>query len=482
MKRFTILVFSLLLPVALFAQTPHYQSHFPPEEFKARWATVFDKIGDKAVAIVQGAPLARGFALPRQSNEFYYLSGIETPGAYLLLDGRTRKVTLILPPRNERLERSEGKVLSADDAELVRQLTGADAVASTKTMGEEWLSELMKVPAPVIYTMFTPAEGTAESRFELQNANAAIAADYWDGRLSREANFVSLFRTRAPRAEVRDLTAILDEMRSVKSPREIALIRRASQLAGLGILEAIKSTKAGLYEYQLDAAARYIFLAGGARLEGYRSITAAGTTNIWNGHYYRNNAQLKDGDLVLMDFAPDYGYYTSDVTRMWPINGKYSPVQRELLQFVLEYRNAVLKFIRPGVTTKEIYEQAKVAIAPVLARTKFSKPVYEQAARKMIETGGGTLSHPVGLAVHDDGPYNRGTLKVGHVFSIDPQLWVPEENLYIRYEDVIVVTANGYENFTEFLPTELNELEKLVGQGGIGLKLQPATEKELIKR
>ena len=77
---------------------------------------------------------------------------------------------------------------------------------------------------------------------------------------------------------------------------------------------------------------------------------------------------------------------------------------------------------------------------PVLERTRWSKPAYEQAARKMVETGGGTLSHPVGLAVHDDGPYNRGPLKVGHVFSIDPQLWVPEENLYIRYEDVIVVT------------------------------------------
>ena len=271
-------------------------------------------------------------------------------------------------------------------------------------------------------------------------------------------------------------------MRSVKSPREIALIRRASQLAGLGILEAIKSTKAGLYEYQLDAAARYIFLAGGARLEGYRSITAAGTANIWNGHYYRNNAQLKDGDLVLMDFAPDYGYYTSDVTRMWPINGKYSPAQRELLQFVLDYRNAVLKLIRPGITTKAIIEQARLAIEPVLQRTKFSKPVYEQAARKLVATGGGTLSHPVGLAVHDDGPYNRDVLKVGHVFSIDPQLWVPEENLYIRYEDVIVITANGYENFTDFLPSELNDLEKLVGQGGIALKLQPASEQELIKR
>ncbi|HYV04540.1 MAG TPA: aminopeptidase P N-terminal domain-containing protein, partial [Blastocatellia bacterium] len=392
MKRFIILIFQLLLPIALMAQTPHYQTHFPPEEFRARWTTVFDKIGDRAVAIVQGVPLARGFALPRQSNEFYYLSGIETPGAYLLLDGRTRKVTLILPPRNERLERSEGKVLSSDDAELVKQLTGADAVASTRSMGEEWLSELMKAPAPTIYTMFTPAEGSAESRFELQNANAAIAADYWDGRVSREAHFVNLLRTRAPRAEVRDLTPILDEMRSVKSPREIALIRRASQLAGLGILEAIKSTRAGLYEYQLDAAARYMFLAGGARLEGYRSITAAGTANIWNGHYYRNNAQLKDGDLVLMDFAPDYGYYTSDVTRMWPINGKYSPVQRELLQFVLDYRNTVLKLIRPGITTKEILEQARRAMEPVFQRTKFSKPVYEQAALKMVETGGGTLS------------------------------------------------------------------------------------------
>ncbi len=482
MKRLIAFIFALLLPVTVTAQTPHHQTHFPPEEFKARWAKLYAQIGDRAVAIVQGVSLARGFNFPRQSNEFYYLSGIETPGAYLLLDGRTRKTTLFLPPRNERLERSEGKVLSAEDAELVKKLTGVDAVASVKTMGEEWLGELMKAPAPVIYTLFSPAEGSAESRFELNNANAAIAADYWDGRLSREAHFVSLLRTRAPRAEVKDLTPILDGMRSVKSPLEIDLIRRASQLAGLGILEAIKSTKAGLYEYQLDAAARYIFLAGGARLEGYRSITAAGTTNIWNGHYYRNNSQLKDGDLVLMDFAPDYGYYTSDVTRMWPVNGKYSPTQRELLQFVLEYRNAVLKLIRPGITTKAIYDQARIAMEPVLQRTKFSKPVYEQAARKMLETGGGTLSHPVGLAVHDDGPYNRDVLKVGHVFSIDPQLWVPEETLYIRYEDVIVITETGYENFTDFLPTELNDLEKLVGQGGIGLKLQPASDQELRKR
>lgn len=481
-QKFLISLLLMFLSASVSAQTPYHQTDFPAEEFKARWAKLFDRIGDRAIAIVQGAPLTRGFTMPRQSNEFYYLSGIETPGAYLLLDGRTRMATLFLPPRNERLERNEGKVLSAEDAAQVMQLTGADSVASTRLMGEDWFSDLMRAPAPVIYTMFSPAEGTAESRYELQMANAAIAADYWDGRISREANFVGLLRTRAPRADVRDLTPILDELRSVKSPREIALIRRASQLAGLGILEAIRSTRAGLYEYHLDAAARYTFLAGGARLEGYRSITASGTANIWNGHYYRNNSQLKDGDLVLLDFAPDYRYYTSDVTRMWPVNGKFSPVQRELLQFILEYRNTVLRHIRPGVTTKEILERARIDMEPVLQRTRFSKPIYEQAARKMVATGGGTLSHPVGMAVHDDGPYNRDVLKPGHVFSIDPQMWVPEENLYLRYEDVIVITADGYENFTDFLPTELTDLEKLVGQGGIALKLQPASEKELIKK
>jgi Xaa-Pro aminopeptidase len=477
-------VLLLVLPVGLFGQSaPFYQSQFPPEEFKARWQQLFERIGDRSLAIVQGAPKANGFIMPRQSNEFYYLCGIETPHSYLLLDGRTRKVTLYLPPRDENLERAEGRVLSASDAEQVQKLTGVDAVASTRTMTEDWMRDLLRGgPSPVIYTLFTPAEGSAQSRFELQAANASVALDYWDGRPSREANFVQLMRTRFPRADVRDLTPILDELRSVKSPREVALVRRASQLAGLGILEAIKSTKPGLFEYQLDAAARYVFLAGGARLEGYRSITASGTPNIWNMHYYRNLDQLKDGDLVLMDFAPDYGYYTSDIARVWPVNGKYSPMQRELLQFVLEYRNAVMMRIRPGVTASAIQAEAKAAMEVVFRRTKFSKPIYETAARKLVETGGGVFSHPVGMAVHDDGNYNRGPLKPGHVFSIDPQLRVPEENLYIRYEDVVVVTENGVENFTDFLPSELDEIEKLVGQGGILQKFPVPSEKDLMRR
>jgi Xaa-Pro aminopeptidase len=471
---FLFLMFLLSSVPAAGQATPYYQPHFPPEEFRARWQKLFDAIGTNSVALVQGGPKARGFTLPRQTNEFYYLSGIETPHSYLLFDGRTRKVTLFLPPRDERLERSEGRILSADDAQLVKRLTGVDEVLSTQAMNESWMREVLKgAPPPILYTPFAPSEGSAEQRHEAQSYDASIALDYWDGRVSREAHFIQLLRTRFPRAEVRDLTPVLDSMRAVKSPREIALIRRASVLSGLGLLEAMKSTKPGAYEYQLDAAARFVFLAHGARLEGYRSITASGTQNIWNGHYYRNLDQLKAGDLVLMDFAPDYNYYTSDVARMWPVSGKFAPAQRELLQFVLDYRNAVMKRIRPGVTAKAIQDEAAGAMEEVFRHTKFSKPVYEQAARKLVLTGGGVFSHPVGMAVHDDGGYKDGPLKPGHVFSVDPQLWVPEETLYIRYEDVIVITENGYENFTDFLPTELDEIEKLVGRGGVLQHLPP---------
>ncbi|MCX6608019.1 MAG: Xaa-Pro aminopeptidase [Acidobacteria bacterium] len=459
----------LLAALTLRAQSAlHFQTDFPPEEFAARWSKIYDRIGPQAIALVQGHGLEGGFAYPRQSNEFYYLTGVETPHSFLLLDGRTRKATLFLPPRNRRLEQSEGRVLSADDPELAQNLTGADAIQSTSAMQGDWLSN-----PTTIYTLLSPAEGTAQQRIELLSANAAISFDPWDGRLSREQHFASLLRLRQPRAKVEDLTAILDELRSVKSPREIALIKRASQLAGYGILEAMKATRPGLFEYHLDAAARYVFLAGGARLEGYRSITASGTPNIWNGHYFRNSSQLKSGDLILMDFAPDYRYYTSDVTRMWPVSGKFSPVQKELLGFVLEYRDAIIARIRPGVTVEQIREEAAVAMESVFARWKFSQPKYEKAARTMVETGGGVFSHPVGLAVHDDGPYHRGPLRPGQVFSIDPQLRVNDETLYIRSEDVVVVTAKGCENFTDFLPSKLEEIERVIGGSGILQQFPP---------
>ncbi len=480
-------IFALVLAVApAAASAQYYQTDFPAEEFRARLAQVFAKMGDNAVAVVQGVHQTEGFTLPRQHNTFYYLSGIETPGAYLLLDGRSKKVTIYLPPRNARLEAAEGRVLSADDADLVKRITGVDDVQPVQAMAAGgWPLQLggaegrgaqgggRGAPATAIYVEYSPAENLGQSRGELVAAELARANDHWDGAVSRQRRFVELLRARQPRADVRNLNPILDEMRSIKSAREIAMVRRASQIAGLALMEAMRSTEPGVTEYQLDAAARYVFLVNDARLEGYRSITASGTENINNMHYFRNTSTLKDGDLVLMDYAPDYRYYTSDIGRVWPVNGKYAPWQRELVQFILEYRNAVMTRIKPGVTPRQIMDEARTAMETVFARTKFSKPSFEKAARTLVESGGGVFSHTVGMAVHDVGRYSGEPLKPGQVFSVDPQLWVRDENLYLRYEDTVVVTEKGVENFTHFLPSELDAMEKLVQEKGVVQKVPP---------
>ena len=481
----------LMLLAASPAAGQYHQADFPADEFRARHARVFEQIGANALAAVQGVGQTKGFTYPRQHNTFYYLSGIETPGAYLLLDGRTKRVTIYLPARNRRLEAAEGRVLSAEDAELVKRISGVDDVRPVQEMvGSNW--PLVAVDGGgtaggrggrgrggsgagpnIIYAEFSPAENQGQSRGELVAAETARINDFWDGAGSRQRRFVELLRARHPRAEIRHLNPILDGMRSVKSEREIAMIRRASQIAGLGLMEAMRSTEPGVTEYQLDAAARYVFAVNDARLEGYRSITASGTDNINNMHYFRNTSTLRDGDLVLMDYAPDYRYYVSDIGRVWPVNGTYNPSQRELLQFVLEFHKAVLSRIRPGVTAAEIHEDVKKAMEPVFARTTFSKPIYEKAARTLVDTGGGVFSHTVGMAVHDVGGYRNGPLEPGQVFSVDPQMWVREENLYLRFEDTVVVTETGVENFTHFLPMELDDIERLVREKGVVQKVPP---------
>jgi len=163
---------ALLLALALASRpaAQHYQSDFPPEEFKARWNSLFDRIGGNAIAVVQGMPLTDGYIVPRQYNTFYYLSGIETPGAYLVLDGRTRRVTLYLPRRNEALERAEGKVLAAENADLVKWLCGVDDVKTIEEMTEPgWPigAAASSAQSPIaLYAEFSPAEGTSQSRGE----------------------------------------------------------------------------------------------------------------------------------------------------------------------------------------------------------------------------------------------------------------------------------------------------------------------------
>jgi Xaa-Pro aminopeptidase len=236
-------------------------------------------------------------------------------------------------------------------------------------------------------------------------------------------------------------------------------------MAGLGIMEAMRSTQPGVYEYQLDAAAKYIFYLHGARGDAYPSIIGGGT-NAYMGHYFHKTDALKDGDLVLMDYAPDYRYYTSDVTRIWPVNGKFTEEQKALYNFIIAYRDALFRYIKPGVTSGEVLDKAAADMKQYIVGKKFLKPAHLKAVEDGIRFRG-HFQHPVGMAVHDVGVVHNIPLKAGMVFTIDPMIWIHEERLYIRIEDVALVTETGVENLSGFVPSKLDEVEAMIKEKGL---------------
>jgi Xaa-Pro aminopeptidase len=455
---------------------PLFTTDYPPEEFAARRSAVYDAIGKGAVAVVPGAPTPVGYVRFRQSNDFYYLCGIEVPNAYLLLDGTGRRAVLFLPHRNANREKGEGKMLSAEDAEEIQKLSGVEAVFGADLLAEN-LGRFGQRAGARLFTPLGPGEGFAVSRDLALRRIAEIASDPFDGSASREGRFAALMRERFPQVEVRDLTPTLDGLRLIKSAREIAMLRRSTRLAGLALIEGMRSTRPGQYERELDGMAKFIYYRNGAQGEAYYSLIASGR-NAWYPHYNAGKRKMEDGDFLLMDFAPDVGYAMSDVTRMWPVNGKFAAWQRELYQFYLGCYEAILKAIRPGVTPSECMQEAAKKMDAILASSKFSKEIYRKAAqefvdsyRKQAERPDAALGHWVGMATHDDGPH-EGPLKPGMVFTIEPALRVPEEKIYVRLEDMIVVTDKGLDVMSDFVPRDIPRIEKLMTEKGL-LKTYP---------
>jgi len=451
----------------LYSQEKHYyQTDFTIGEFQARRSKIFNEIGTNSIALIQGGASVAGFKVFRQTNTFYYLSGIEEGHAYLLLNGKNKKTTIYLPRRENNREKSQGKILSFDDAELIKKLTGINNVKSLDRLGNDLVGTgLINGPNPTLYTPFSPAEMGNDSRDEILHGHARAAADPWDSSTTRESRFIKLIKDRFPEFKIRDLSPLLDSMRLIKSPKEIEIVRKATEIAGLGIIEAMRSTKPGIYEFQLDAAAKYIFYQHGSQGDGYPAIIGGGS-NAYMGHYFRKKDILKDGDLVLMDYAPDYHNYTSDVTRIWPVNGVFNKGQTELYEFIVSYRDALFKYIKPGTNSNEVLSKAAKEMKKYLKGKTFSKPRYLKAVQNALSFRG-HFQHPVGMAVHDVGRVHGIDLKEGMVFTIDPMIWIPEEKLYIRIEDVAVVTKNGVENLSAFVPSKIKEIEKTIKEKGL---------------
>ena len=446
-------------PTSASSIADYYQTDFPASEFCDRRSRVYDAMGQDAIGVLRGMPASGAFDLFRQHNDFYYLCGLEVPHAYLLLDGRTRQTTLYLPPRDPHHERSEGRTLSADDAPALCQLSGVDHVQALPAF-EHDLGQ-----AANVYIPRAPAEAYLACRDTLQHARRMIEADPWDGGPSLEARFENRLSALLPAASMSDLSPILDSLRLVKSATEVAVMRIAGKLTALAVTEAMRCTRDGVYEYQLAAIADYCYRVNGARGGGYRPIVASGD-NIWNPHYYRNDASVRASDWVLMDYAPDVRNYTSDIGRMWPVSGSYAPWQRELYGFIVDYHKVLLSLIRPGMTAAMIYREADEQLRPRVENTSWSRPSFRQAALDVLVYNR-HLTHPVGMAVHDVGGYHEEPLRPGIVLALDPQLWIPDEKIYVRVEDTVVVTDTGVENLTADAPLELSDVERVMQEPGL---------------
>lgn len=475
----------ILLSVSLNAQNPTWNASTKLEdrplfttdidatEFAQRREVVYDAIGDSAIAVIQGAPMPMGFQAFRQNNEFYYLSGIVTPYAYLILDGRNRKAMLYLQRRDPAREYNEGKRLSFEDAELVKELSGIDMVGLIDSLIVDVKRVNISDEYSYLFTHFSPYEDLGVTRhMGNRTLSDRRTKDSLDNRSGRHIELIRNLRELTPGLELKNLDPITDEMRKLKSPAEIKLITHSTNLQAEAIMESMRSSYVGMKPVELEAVARYIYWKNGVDAEAYTSLIHFGPDANMN-HLYSRHREAKDGDMILMDYGPYVEYYTSDMARMWPVNGKFNAVQRELYTFYLEFYEALLYSFEIGRTGREVMEAAFEKFDPMYAEMTFSSEVYKRAAdnfladmRNRMQSPFIGLGHGVGLAVHDVGNYFV-PVQPGMVFVVEPQFRVPEENIYIRLEDMIVVTENGVEVITDYVPRDIEGIEKLMSEEGL---------------
>ena len=436
------------------------------EEFRARRQRLAEIIGEGAIGVFQGANGPTGADAFRQYNDFYYLTGLEVPGMYALIEGGSGKVTVFLPQESQLDRQQAGLLICAENVDFVREQSGVDGVKGLYALGQH-LGR-----ASVVYTNVEEGQVRGVNRHDSDSWIQQLSADPWDTRRTQAGEFARTLSGNFPQLEVRNVSEIMDELRLFKSEAELVIMRRAGEVCANAVCDAMRATHPGAVEYQLDAVMRYHYLVNGAVDKGYHSIVAS-EDNMLYPHYHLNNRVLADGDWLLCDCAPEIQYYTSDIGRMWPVNGTYSPAQRALYGYVIEYHKAFLEAIRPGKLFEDIRLEVRDVMKPVFDGWSFETPKDREGAEAMFDFRH-HLSHAVGMSCHDGFGHYRRPLEPGMVFSVDPTLEHKENRLYVRVEDTVVVTETGIENLTAAAPLELDDVEALMREDGM-LQAFPAT-------
>lgn len=432
-----------LLAILGFAQLAQARFRHPNEEYRARRARLRAQIDAPLVIFgYTGREDASEVAVFYQEPYFYYLTGHDEPGAALVLLPGTPNAKpaegpqeiLYLPERDLQQEEWDGPKIGPHDPGIAEK-TGFRAVEPFDNLKPD-LAKLAKT-YPDFYTLVAPADEEGYPHFTKMNE--------W-------------LRNALPHSMLRDITPTLDAMRQVKSPGELALMQKAIDLSVDAHLDAMRQMRPDLFEYQIAARMKEIHEWGGCEREAYAPIVGTGF-NSTVLHYSKLDSEIKDGDVVVIDVGGEYGGYAADITRTLPANGKFTPRQREIYDIVLGAQNAAIDAIKPGA---QLYggDNSLQEIAANYINTHGHDNEGRTLGRYFIHG----VSHHLGLDVHDPGDRAR-PLEPGMVVTVEPGIYIPEENLGVRIEDDILVTKDGHQTLTARLPRTADEIEKIMAEG-----------------
>jgi Xaa-Pro aminopeptidase len=429
---------------------------FEAKEYAARRARLMEKIGESA-AVFLGASTPASDVAFRQGHDFSYLTGVPVPNAYLVVDG-LRKESILFFTMSEAEAANEGI-----PRELVRDpkgVTGIERTLPAEQFGP-FLAGLCQ-RAETLYTMFKPEELGPENANEKFNVlQRTMTLNPWDGRLTRELQFVKQLRDRFPQVEIRDCSPLVWELRQIKSPAELDVLRRAARIGVDAHRALIRSTRTGVPEKSLAAVFEFVCGLEGASGQAYYPIIMSGKNHAY-GHYHAYDRILKAGDFIILDAGPDYADYHVDISTSFPASGSFTPRQRELYEAALAVRDTCLANYRPGVSFKQVGEK----VAAMLQAKGLD--AYARDFAGIVRYGG--YNHMIGLATHDVASRFAGPdqiLAPGLVFACDIQLFRLDEEIGIRIEDTVAITENGSENLSLGVPRTVTEIEALMKEDGI---------------
>jgi Xaa-Pro aminopeptidase len=438
-------------------QDSHSSPVFSKSEYAARRSRMMEKIPD-GVAIILGATGTISDRQFFQNNDFFYLCGVEVPNAVLIIDG-IRKESMLFFSLTEHEARGEGLPL-----ELVhdpQEATGVERVYPIERLNSTLMGLASR--AQIFYTMFKPEELMRENSNEKFRAfQNTITMNLWDGRLTRELQFVNKIREKFPQVVVKDCSRSVWDLRKIKSPAEVDIMRKAAHIGVKAHNALIRAVRPGISEKELAAIFEFVCKKEGANDLAYNTILMSAENHRY-GHYHKHDRILEDGDFVILDAGPDFGYYNADISTSFPANGKFSARQKELYILANEVRKVCLQNYRPGITLKDVGEKVREYLV------ENGHDPENRRYRGWIRYGG--YNHSIGMATHDvmgtfDGP--EEVLKPGFVFACDMNFPFPEEEMGIRLEDVVVITETGCENLSKGVPRTIKEVESTIKEIGIG--------------